>query len=112
MKKLIALIIGLAFAVGVTTGCKTPVQRTAYNTIASVEQAATVAIDSYYALVVRGVVATNEVPQVSAIYNKIQTDGQIAAAAAQNGVSATATPDMLLNLGSLTSLITTLQPSK
>ena len=91
-------------------GCQTPVQRTAYNTISTVEQAATLAVNGYYALVIKGVVPTNAVPEVSAIYNKIQADGQIAAAAAQGGVSATATPDMLLNLGSLTSLIATLQP--
>lgn len=109
--KFIAALIAIAAICVGLNGCKTPVQRTAYNTISSVEQAASLAVDSYYALVIKGVVSTSSVAQVSAAFNKLQTDCTIAAAASKNGLSSTATPDMILQLSNLTALISSIKPS-
>ena len=91
-----------------TTGCHTPVQRTAFNTIYSVETGASTALDGYYALVIKGVVPTNDVPNIASLYDKLQADCTIAAAAAQNGVSSTATPELIAQAFSFTSTIATL----
>lgn len=109
--KFLTALMAIAAVCVFFSGCKTPVQRTAYNTISSVDQAASLAIDAYYALVIKGVIPTNSVPQVSDAFNKLHTDCIIAAAAAQNGISSTATPDMLLQLSNLTSLISAVKPS-
>ena len=101
------LVIGL-----IALGCQTPVQRTGYNTIYTVESAASIAVDGYYTLVIKGVVPTNDVPKVAAMFNRLQTDATIAAAAAQNGVNATATPALIAQGLNLTSLIATITGNK
>lgn len=109
--KFIAALMAIAATCVLLSGCHTPVQRTAYNTISSVDQAASLAIDGYFTLVIKGVVSTNDVARVSAAFNKLHTDCAIAAAAAQNGINSTATPDMILQLSTLTSLISSVKPS-
>ena len=108
MQKIKIGLGALLLACAVFVGCNTTQQRTAYNTIFSVEQTASLTVDGYYALVIKGVVTTNDVPQVSKIYNDIQASGTLAAAGSQFGTNALAPASLIAELSSLTSLITTI----
>ena len=105
-------LAALLLACGVFAGCSlftgTTAQRTEYNTIFSVEQTASLTVDGYYALVIKGVVPTNDVPQVSHLFSDIQAAGTLAAAGSQNGTNALAPASLTAELSSLTTLITTI----
>lgn len=92
----------------VTTGCHTPPQRTAYNSIFSVEQTASAAVDGYYAAVIHGQARTNEVPKVSAAFNDLQAACTLAASVDRAGTNAIAPAALTTELLQLTSLIATL----
>lgn len=103
MKKLF-LIIGVA-ALLATTSCTTPAQRTAFNTIFSVEQTATLAVDDYFTLVIKGVLTTNSVPAVANSYNTLQVAGQLAASASQLGTNGLAPASLVLEAANLGAII-------
>ena len=101
------ILIGVVLLVVV--GCTTTSQRTAYNTIATVEQTATLAVDDYYTAVIKGITTTNGVPQVSKAYNDLQAAGTLAALASQAGTNALAPASLVLEASQLGVLITTLE---
>lgn len=111
MKKLKILFALIALAT-IIVACNITQQTTAYNTIAAVEVTATTAVNGYYALIIKGVVPTNSVPQVSRAFNDLQLACTLAAATAQAGTNALATANLTTELGDLTTLITSLIPSK
>lgn len=90
MKKLItlALIVGLSTAAFV--GCTTSQQRTAYNTLYSVEATTTATVDGYYLAAAKGLASTNGIPKVSSAYNDFQKSFVIALDAAQFNTNALA----------------------
>jgi hypothetical protein len=100
-------LIGLSLLV--VAGCTTSQQTTAYTTIATVEQTATVAVDGYYSLVLKGIVTTNSIPIVSKAFNDLQAAGTLAAAASQAGANALATSNLVVEASSLGALIQTLE---
>lgn len=103
------LILALALAAGlVETGCTTSSQRTAYNSIATVEGTASTAVDGYYALVIRGVVPTNQVPVVSQRFNQLQAGLKIAAAASQLGTNSVAPENLVQESLDLIAFVSTL----
>lgn len=117
MKKYTLTFIGLfsvvvAFVVIATVGCSTAAKRTTYNTIATVEQTATVAVDSYYGLVLRGMLPTNSVPTVSKAFNDLQAAGLLAAITSQNGTNALAPASLVLEASQLGALIKTIESNK
>ena len=115
MKKQIAVLfcfIAICAAVAFSFGCASDsAQRTAYTTIASVEATASAAVDSYYALVIRGVVSTNQVPTVAQKFNSLQAACTLAAAVDQAGTNAVATANLTAELQDLSAFILTLQPA-
>lgn len=74
----------------VLTGCTTSAQRTAFNTISSVETTTTAAVDGYFTLVIKGSLPTNGVSQVSKAYNKFQGGLLVALDLVQNNTNALA----------------------
>ena len=105
------LLIGLALVAGIfEIGCNTTQQRVAYNSIFSVEQAATATVDCYYALVIKGVITTNNVPTVSQKFNQLQAACTLAAATSQAGTNALAPAALTAELGDLTAFVLTLEP--
>lgn len=100
-------LIGLSLLV--VAGCTTSQQTTAYTTIATVEQTATVAVDGYYSLVLKGIVTTNSVPIVSKAFNDLQAAGMLAATTAQAGTNALAPSSLILEASQLGTLITSLE---
>lgn len=100
MKKLI-----IAACVIILVGCTTSQQRTGYNTIFSVEQTATTAVDGYYALVLKGVVTTNSVPMVSQKFNQLQAACTLAADTTQAGTNALASASLVQEETDLISLV-------
>lgn len=109
MKKTLLLTILVSIIV---VGCTTSSQRTTYNTIATVEQTATLAVDDYYKLVIKGTVSTNGVPTVSKAFNDLQVTGQLAAVTAENGTNALAPASLVLEASQLGVLITTFESNK
>jgi len=91
-------------------GCSTPQQRVAYNTIFTVEQTASAAVDGYYAAVIKGLATTNEVPQVSQAYNHLQIACTIAASTTEAGTNVLAPANINIELVQLTNLIASLMP--
>jgi hypothetical protein len=106
MKKLIIPVLGLAVFI---TACSTSSQRTEYNTIATIEQTASTAIDGYYTLVIKGVISTNGVPTVSKAFNDLQASAALAATIASSGTNALAPSSLVLEASQLGSLISTLE---
>ena len=105
------LFIALCLTVAIV-GCTTTSQRTAYNTLFTVESAATTSVDTYYGLVLKGTVSTNGVPQVSKAYNDLQAACALAAITAQNGTNALAPASIVMEASQLGTLITTLETTK
>src|ERR1017187_4984177 len=106
MKK---LIIGLGLIILV--GCTTPQQRVVYNTIATVEQTATLAVDDYFTLVINGTVTTNGVPVIAKSFNSFQKAAKLAADADEAGTNALASSSLILEATDLGSLITQIEQS-
>jgi len=111
MKKLI-IVAALLVAVLIFPACNTASRRTAYNSIATVEQSATLAVDDYYTLVLQGKVSTNGVPAISHAYNNLQAAANLAATASQAGTNALASSALVLEASQLGVLINTFKTSK
>jgi hypothetical protein len=92
--------------------CSTSSQRTAYNSIFTVEQTASTAVDGYYALVIKGVVKTNDVPAVSLRFNQFQAAATIAATTSAAGTNAIAPASLSAELADLLAFISTLTATK
>jgi hypothetical protein len=101
MKK---IIIGLCLIVAVIAiGCVT--QRTAYNTISSIEQTATLGFDDYLSLVLKGTLTTNSTPTVAKAFNTLQAAGKLAADASEAGTNALAPASLVMEATDLGNLI-------
>ena len=104
-------ILSLAFVallpLFVALTCNPSQQKVAFNSIASVEQTATAAVNSYYALVINGKVPTNNVPTVSRAYNDLQASVTLAATISEAGTNALAPAALSVELNALLNLITT-----
>ena len=106
-------LIALWAAITITfIGCTSTSQRTAYNTIWSVEQTATVAMDDYMTLVIKKTVRTNDVPAVALKFNQFQSAAKVAADAAQAGTNALAPGSLVIELTDLTTFITAVESKK
>lgn len=104
------LIIGMSGALFL--GCKAPQQRVAFNTLYSLEQGVTAAIDGYDSAVIKGTVRTNDVPRVSALYNKFQASFIVALDAVRYNTNAIAPPNLVIEAQDVVNLITTLKGNK
>lgn len=104
MKKLLVLV-GLI----VLVGCATTQQRTTYNTLYSVEQTAMTSYDAYLDLVVKGKVATNDVPRVSRAFDAFQAQMQFAVKQSQYNWTNIAPADVT---SALSNLVWTIQTAK
>ena len=93
----------------VSLGCSTTGQRTAYNSIFTVQQTASVAVDGYYDLVIKGIVPTNNLPQVALRYNQLRKACLVAATTAEAGTNAIAPAALTAELTSLTAFILSLE---
>ncbi len=96
----------------IIAGCTTTSQRTTYNTIATVEQTATLAVDDYYSLVLKGTISTNGVPTVSKAFNDLQAAATAATITAESGTNALAPASLVLEASALGTLITTVETNK
>lgn len=96
----------------IVIGCTTSQQTTAYKTVGSVEVTAQATYDGYCSLVINGAIPTNSVPQVAAAYNQLQADALLAASLSSQGTNALATTNLVTDLSSLTSIITTISQIK
>jgi hypothetical protein len=90
-------------------GCTSTQQRVAFNTLYSVEQTTTAALNSYDTLVIKGSVPTNDVPRISAAYNTFQAAFLVALDAAQFNTNAIAPPALIVEGQDVVNLITTIQ---
>lgn len=99
MKLLKLFGLSLVVYVGLTLfyGCSTSQQRTAFNTLGTVETSTTAAVDGYFLLVGQGKVPTNGVPTVSRDFNKFQGAMLVALDVVQNNTNALA-PTSLMQL--------------
>jgi hypothetical protein len=109
MKRILVILAGAAALSVAIVACTTTQQVTAYNSINTVEQTATLAVNDYFALVIKGTVPTNGVPMVAKAYNDLQAAGALAAAASQAGGNALAASNLVVEASSLGALITALE---
>jgi hypothetical protein len=108
MKKIILSVLTCATLVG----CTSTQQQIAFNSLSTVETTATSAYQGYLTLVVQGKVSTNNIPQVSAAYNVLQSSVLVATLAVQNNTNALAPANVITEAAALTSLITTSEQIK
>ena len=112
MKTSIRLLM-LAGLVGMLAlGCRATQQKTAYNTIASVQATAAAVFDGYADAVIKGVVKTNDLPAVAMRYNQLRMACAVAATSAEAGTNALAPAVLTAELLKLTELIGTVVPAK
>lgn len=107
VKVLVAM--GLIGLLGLMAACTTTQQRVAVNTLFSLEQGATAAVDGYDSRVIKGVLPTNDVPRVSALYNKFQASMLVALDAVQFNSNAIAPPSLAVESQDLVNLIMKLE---
>lgn len=113
-----ALIIGFIWMpVAVQTGCTTSSQRTAYNSIATVEGAASTAVEAYYATVLPHVANgeaynTNQVIEVSKRFNQLQTGLKLAASASRLGTNSVAPTNLVQESADLVTFVTSITQNK
>ena len=101
-----ALLIGFAIVSFGIVGCTTSHQTTAYNTLNTLEAVTTTGVDYYDSLVIKGVVSTNAVPQVSSAYNDFQGAMLVALAAVQGNSNAVAPPSLAMQSTGVLNLVT------
>lgn len=105
MKRIAAAsVLLIALCLGISA-CNTTQQRTAYTSIAVAETIATASVNSYFDLVIQGLVPTNDVPRISKSYNAFQQSAILAAAIAQNGTNAIAPSALIAEMSDLTNLV-------
>jgi hypothetical protein len=104
------LALGLAAAVAAVgvvtlTGCNTPQQTKAFNSIYSVHRTTLAAYDAYLAGVVAGTVKTNDVPKISKAFNTFQAATLVALDGVQFNTNALAPGSLVVEAGDLINLI-------
>jgi hypothetical protein len=109
MKTFLFGILGMWAIIAVFVGCVATPQRTEYTTIATVEAAASAALDGYFSEVAHQQVPTNGIPAVSKAFGEIQAAGILAASVSQSGTNALSTTALNQDLADFTSLINTLE---
>jgi len=90
MIMLILMSLAIALPFLGTTGCTTPQQTVAYNTLYSVEKVTVGAYDGYIDSVLHKLSTTNGVPAVSKAFNRFQASFLVALDAAQFNTNAIA----------------------
>jgi hypothetical protein len=111
MKKLKLTIASLTIA-AVVVACSTTQQRQAVNTIGGVETTATAAVDSYYTLVIKGKLGTNDVPTVSRAYDSLQASVRLALGVVQNNTNALAPSSLITESMGLVNLVNQIEGKK
>lgn len=99
---LLATMLALSFTL---TACNTTQQRTAYNTLFSVESSTTAAVDGYYTATIKGIAPTNGIPKVSSAYNDFQKAFLVALDAAQYNTNALASASLQQESADVISLV-------
>ena len=102
-------LIAILFAGALVAGCTSSQQRVAFNTLYSVEQTTTAAVDAYDSQVIKGSVPTNDVPRVSAAFNTFQAAFLIALDAARYNTNAIAPPNLVIEGQDVLNLITSIE---
>jgi hypothetical protein len=105
MKTFFSSLLSLAILVG----CTTSQQTTAFKTIASTDATVTTANDGYQSLVIKGVLPTNSLPQVSHIFNQIKADELIALDAVQFQSNALAPANLVIESQNFVKVINTIK---
>lgn len=102
MRKLM-LVLPLLFL----WGCTLPQQRITYNTLYSTHVAVDAAYDGYNDLVLKGAVATNDVPKVAQAYRTFQASWNLALQAAMFTTNAITPPTVAAQAMAVLSTIST-----
>jgi hypothetical protein len=108
--------IHLLFAIGVAgaliVGCTTSQQKAAVNSLYSIDQTTTAAVDAFDTLVIQGQVPTNDVPKISKAYNDYHAAFLIAVDAVQYNTNAIAPPNLVIEANDIVNLINTVKGNK
>lgn len=107
MKKLLLLL-----SIATIVGCTSTQQRIAINTLSTTEQSVTAAVDAYDTLVIKGQLPTNDVPKISAAYNKFQAALIVAEDAVQYNTNAITPPALVVEAQDVINLINTVKGVK
>lgn len=86
-------------------GCTTNAQRTAYNTLASVEATENATVTGYFTAAAKGLADTNGIPKVAKVHNDFQSIMQVAAITAQNGSNSLAPAAVMSELSAVVTTV-------
>lgn len=103
---IIVLLAATAVICLTLAGCVGGPQRTAYNTLSSVEIAGSNSLDGFYSWSLAHK-STNGVHQASVMFNELQEAVKLAAATAQAGTNALAPGNVIVELADLNAFIAT-----
>jgi len=102
------LILSLGLVAALVYGCTTTQQTTSFNTLWTLESSTKSIYDGYLALVVQGRLATNEVPQISKLFNDFQASMLLAESLVQYNTNAIAPTNLVIESQQLINLIQTI----
>jgi len=92
---LCGLLVGATAAMPIAfSGCQTPKQTLAYNTIYTIQKSTMAAYDNYLSQVIAGNAPTNGLPEVSDAFNKFQLSSQLAMSVVEWNTNAPATAQL------------------
>lgn len=92
----------------ILTGCKSPPDRIAYNTIGSLDTVAKTTYSGYLSSVLHGLARTNEVPEISLRYNQVEGGLLLTATISSEGTNSIAPQDLVSNVVSFVTYVGTL----
>lgn len=98
-------LFSLALAACLLTGCNTPPQVAAFNTLSVVETTADVGYNRYIALIVAGTIPATSLPAASKAYNTLHASIALAAALDQAGTNALAPANVTSELNDFSNIV-------
>lgn len=110
MKRLAVPFLLFLLAIGLCSlpqGCTTTQQTTAYKTLYSLESSTTATYQGYLDLVIKGTVATNDVPKVAKAYNAFHAGALVALDAVAYNTNALAPANLVIEAQDVVNLINT-----
>ncbi|SRR5579862_24188 len=112
VSSMLKLLIVCVLLSALATACTTNQQTLAANTLSTLEQSATAAVDGYDTLVIQGNLPTNGVPTVTKAYNDFQAALMLALDGVQYNTNAVAPPALTVEAQDLVNLINTIETNR
>lgn len=108
---ILVLVVSMLTTIALT-GCKSPPDRIAYDTIGGIDATATKAYDGISDEAIQGKVSSNDLHTASVVYDNLHKSLYLAAITASEGTNAIAPANLLSNSLAFAQLVLTIEQKK